>query len=212
MPENLAAGRRPFRCVLRACVCPSWCPCGRCVRCARGVRGNPTQLQRHAAKDLCPVEQSPRRLCAWIHVISGAVACSKTRARARAVFSRGGIETRLTRAFLRFLVLAIVVYYDGSSSSLALLSLSLSLGARVVGPRVGTTRKYNITNCNAATKQSPNSRRAGTALGRLGEGRSANTSERDSHAHRSEKQLRWSRARLSERHGRAVLGGRGVRT
>ena len=42
MPENLAAGRRPFRCVLRACVCP--CGCGRCVRggrCARGVRGQP---------------------------------------------------------------------------------------------------------------------------------------------------------------------------
>ena len=76
-----------------------------------------------------------------------------------------------------------------------------------MGHRVGTTRKYNITNCNAATKQSPNSRRAGTALGRLGEGRSANTSEQDSHAHRSEKQLRWRQGK-AERAAWARCAGR----
>ena len=92
--------------------------------------------------------------------------------------------------------------------SLARLGLARrGAGLGVVGPGVGTTRKYNITNCNAATKQSPNSRRAGTALGRLGEGRSANTSEQDSHAHRSEKQLRWRQGQ-AERAAWARCAGR----
>ena len=79
MPENLAAGRRPSRSLSRVCLCP----CGRCARadragwrrCAR-ARIKPS-APRHAVKDLYPGEQSPRRLCAWVHVISRAVASQK---------------------------------------------------------------------------------------------------------------------------------------
>ena len=122
--------------------------------------------------------------------------CSKERARARARRRRrragGGPRGRAVCGY--------------GLSSLALLSLS-ERGVVSGRHRVGTTRKYNITNCNAATKQSPNSRRAGTALGRLGEGRSANTSEQDSHAHRSEKQLRWRQGK-AERAAWARCAGR----
>ena len=82
-----------------------------------------------------------------------------------------------------------------------------------MGCRVGTTRKYNITNCNAATKQSPTSRRAGTALGRLGEGRSPQIrASRTRMRTEARSNCDGGRAKLSERHGRVVLGGRGVRT